>query len=210
MSATRRENLTEEARSKREWRRTILSAIAALDPQERQAQESALVDAFLALPGWAEARTVLLYVSAFPEELRTAPFLSMSYDAGKRLILPRVDRAEWRLRLHLVSDPTSQLTPGTLGILEPLADLPEVPVHAVDWALIPGVAFDRRGYRLGRGAGHYDRLLPGMRPDCLCWALCLDCQLVTGLPVEPHDIAMDGVTASSRTVRGVGRSRTGS
>ena len=54
--------------------------------------------------------------------------------------------------------------------------------------LVPGLAFDARGYRLGRGAGHYDRLLPTLRPDAPRWALALDCQLVEGLPIEPHDV----------------------
>jgi 5-formyltetrahydrofolate cyclo-ligase len=203
--------LRPEARSqgllaKRQWRRRIIAAVNALDPRARRAQEESLVDAFSRLPGWAEAATVLLYVSAFPEEIRTAPFLSMAYRSGKRVILPRVDRPEWRLRLHAVADPERDLAPGVLGILEPHAALSEVAPGSVDWALVPGVAFDERGYRLGRGAGHYDRLLPQMRPDCVCWALCLSCQLVPRLPVEAHDIPLDGVASPDRTIRGVGRS----
>ena len=194
------------APTKRQWRRSILAAIATLDADDRHAQESLLVDAFAGLPGWAEARTVLLYVSAFTEEIRTAPFLSMAYDAGKRVILPRVDRSERRLRLHAVTDLRSELTPGALGILEPRASLPEIPADAIDWALIPGLAFDERGYRLGRGAGHYDRLLPGMRFDCVCWAVCLSCQVVPSLPVEPHDVPLEGIAAPHRTIRGIGRS----
>ena len=57
-----------------------------------------------------------------------------------------------------------------LGIPEPRPDLPEVPPAAVDWALVPGLAFDERGFRLGRGAGYYDRLIPLLRPDAICWA----------------------------------------
>jgi 5-formyltetrahydrofolate cyclo-ligase len=91
--------------TKRQWRRTIIAAINALDPVDRRAQEQSLVDGFSRLPGWQAAGTVLLYVSAFPEEIRTAPLLSMAYRTGKRVILPRVDRSEHRLRLHPVSDP---------------------------------------------------------------------------------------------------------
>lgn len=206
MSAPRPGSVPEEGRTKRQWRRAILAAIATLDAGDRHAQEAALVAAFPELPGWAEARTALLYVSAFGEEIRTSPLLSMAYEAGKRVILPRVDRSEHRLRLHAVGDLQAELRPGVLGILEPLPGLPEVAAESIDWVLAPGVAFDDRGYRLGRGAGHYDRLLPRMRPDCICWALALDCQLVPALPVEPHDIALDGITTPHRTVRGVGRS----
>jgi 5-formyltetrahydrofolate cyclo-ligase len=197
---------SEMARAKRQWRRSILAAISTIDPSDRSDQEAALVEAFPKLPGWNDAQTVLLYATAFAEEIRTARLLSMVYDAGKRLILPRVDGAERRLRLHHVADLRRDLATGVLGIPEPLAGVPEVAANAVDWALVPGVAFDDRGYRLGRGAGHYDRLLPGMRPDCVCWALGLNCQLVPCLPVEPHDVALDGVTTPGRTIRGVGRS----
>ncbi len=111
--------------------------------------------------------------------------------------------------MHRVIDPASELRPGVLGIPEPDAGLPEVPADSIDWALIPGVAFDEFGYRLGRGAGHYDRFLPGMRTDAVCWALCLSCQLVPRLPVEPHDVPMDGITSPDRTVLGPGRSAEG-
>ena len=193
--------------SKREWRRAIVEAIAGLDPSDRRSQEASLAQALPGLPGWHEARIVLLYVSAFPEEVPTGPLLAMAYDAGKRVILPRVDRRERRLRLHAVIDPVRELAPGVLGILEPHPSLPETSADSVDWALVPGLAFDDRGYRLGRGAGHYDRLLPTMRPDAVCWSLCLGCQLVPRLPVEPHDVAVDGVTAPDRTITGAGRYR---
>jgi 5-formyltetrahydrofolate cyclo-ligase len=176
-----------------------------MDPDDRRAQESALVEAFPRLPGWSGARTVLLYVTAFDDEIGTGPMLAIALDAGRRVVLPRVDRSEHRLRLHAVRDPRRDLTSGVLGIPEPSATLPEVPAEAIDWALIPGVAFDERGYRLGRGAGFYDRLLPSMRPDCPCWALCLGPQLVPGLPVEPHDVPLDGVNAPHRAIRGPGR-----
>ncbi len=68
--------------------------------------------------------------------------------------------------------------------------------------LVPGLAFDEQGYRLGRGAGHYDRLLPRLRSDAVCWALCLSCQLLSRLPIEPHDRPLNGVSAPGRTVLG--------
>lgn len=186
-------------------RRAILEAVGSLALEIRRAQEATIADAFPRLPGWSGSRTILLYVSAFADEVDTRPFLTMALDAGTSLVLPRVDRAGRRLRLHRVADPRTDLEPGVLGILEPVAVLPEVRAEAIDWALVPGVAFDERGYRLGRGAGHYDRLLPELRPDCTCWSVCLSAQLVTRLPVEPHDVPVDGVTAPDRAIRGIGR-----
>src|SRR5262245_31182192 len=189
--------------SKPGWRRAILAAISALDPGERSGQERSLIAAFPDLPGWTAAETVLLYVSAFPEELETREILACAFDAGKRVLCPRVDRAARQLRLHVLADPETELRPGVLGIPEPRADLPEVSPESVDWVLVPGLGFDERGFRLGRGAGHYDRLLARLRPDAVCWALCLSCQLVPQLPVEPHDMPLDGITSPDRVIRGV-------
>jgi 5-formyltetrahydrofolate cyclo-ligase len=188
--------------AKRGLRAAIRAAIAALDLERRRMEEDELAARFPDLPGWADAETVLLYITAFTEELRTDGFLARSYQAGKRVICPRVDRDAKRLRLHRIQHLDNELSPGTLGIPEPRADLPEVAPESIDWVLVPGLAFDEQGYRLGRGAGHYDRLLPRLRLDAVCWALCLDCQLVPRLPIEPHDRPLDGVTAPGRTVLG--------
>ncbi len=197
---------TTPAWSKRRWRRFVLDAIAAMDADDRRAQEAAIVALFADLPGWSVARTVLLYAAGFPEEIETVPLLEIAYGSGKRVVLPRVDPIAGRLRLHPVGDPRSELLPGILGIPEPRPDLPEIDPEAIDWTLVPGLAFDQQGYRLGRGAGHYDRLLPTLRPDCSCWAIALSCQIVDGFPVEPHDIALDGLLTPDRRIRGVGRS----
>ncbi len=195
----------EDVRIKRSLRLAIREEIAALEPDLRRQEESRLAVRFPDLPGWAGARTVMLYVSAFPEEVSTADYWARAYMEGKRVISPRVDRAARELRLHQVEDPRTELHPGTLGIPEPRRDLPEVLPESIDWVLVPGLAFDDRGYRLGRGAGHYDRLMPRLRPDALCWAVCLSCQLVRHLPIEPHDMPLDGVCTPDRTIRGVRR-----
>jgi 5-formyltetrahydrofolate cyclo-ligase len=188
--------------SEKEWRQAIIAAVAALDSGVRRCQEGSLVAAVPDLPGFAAARTVLLYVWAFPEEFKTAAILACASDARKKVLCPRVDCAARRLRLHLLRDPQNELSPGVLGIPEPRADLPEVPPESVDWILVPGLAFDERGYRLGRGAGHYDRLLQQLRPDAVCWASGLSCQLVPRLPNEPHDMPLNGITTPDRVVPG--------
>jgi 5-formyltetrahydrofolate cyclo-ligase len=179
----------------------MVERILSLDPASRRLAESALAARFATLSGYAEAGTVLLYATAFPEEIDTRPLLVETLERGKRLVCPRVDRATRRLRLFEIKDLENDLTPGTLGIPEPRVDCPEVEPAAVDWVLVPGLAFDPNGYRLGRGAGHYDRLLPTLRAGTPCWALILDCQWAEDLPVEPHDIPLDGVLSPGREIR---------
>ncbi len=177
--------------------------IASLPLYQRRAEEDALVAGFASLPGLAHAETVLLFVAALPEEPRTNEIFRTAYSMNKRVLFPRVDRASRQLRLYVVDDPASDLRPGILGIPEPKPGLPEIPPEGVDWALVPGLAFDEQGYRLGRGAGYYDRLLPQLRPDATCWAICLPCQLMHALPVEPHDAPLDGIATPDRIVRGI-------
>ncbi|QEH34084.1 5-formyltetrahydrofolate cyclo-ligase family protein [Aquisphaera giovannonii] len=187
---------------KRAVRRSVIASVLSMTPSERSAQEEVLAGLFPGLPGYAQASSVLLYVKAFPEELDTRPFLHAAIASGKRLVCPRVDRAERRLRLFVVRSLSEDLEPGTLGILEPRGHCEEVRPGEVDWVLVPGLAFDERARRLGRGAGHYDRLLPRLRPGTPRHALAFDCQIVADLPVEPHDVPIDGVHTPSRAFLG--------
>lgn len=185
---------------KRVLRRMMVERILAVDEAERRRQQSDLTAAFPSLPGYDAAGTVLLYATAFPEEIDTRSMLEQALADRKRLICPRVNRAEKRLELFHVEDLSADFVPGTLGIPEPRPDGRLVEPGQVDWVLVPGLIFDHRCYRLGRGAGHYDRLLPQLRPDVPCWALAFDCQWVEALPVEPHDVPLDGVVSPARRV----------
>ncbi|MGO9809680.1 MAG: 5-formyltetrahydrofolate cyclo-ligase [Isosphaeraceae bacterium] len=190
----------QQRHQKRALRRSIKQSILGLDPDVRAAAEAQLIAQFPALPGYAAAQTVLLYVSAFAEEINTHSFFLHALAAGKRVLCPRVQRQDNRMRLFQITSPTANLEPGILGIPEPREDCALVAAAEVDWALIPGLAFDCRCYRLGRGGGHYDRLLPRMRPDASCWALGFDCQLAGELPIEPHDVPIDGVATPGRLI----------
>jgi 5-formyltetrahydrofolate cyclo-ligase len=186
--------------AKRALRRAAVARILALGAEDRRRQDAALLACLPHLPGFAEAATVLLYASAFPEEIDTRPMLDLARADGKRLACPRVDGPTRRLLLFTIDDPAHDLIPGTLGIPEPRQDLTPIDPSAIDWALIPGLAFDQHGFRLGRGAGCYDRLLPELRPDAPRWALLLEPQWVDRLPVEPHDQRLDGAV-SPQTMR---------
>jgi len=192
---------TQTRHLKRALRRSVITSILGLDPIVRTAEEDVLRKRFTELPGYASAETVLLYVKAFPEELDTRSFFADALATDKRVLCPRVERAEHRLRLYRIRSLDTDLEPGILGIPEPKLTCPEVKPTTVDWALIPGLAFDRGCFRLGRGGGHYDRLLPRMRPDCLRWSLGFDCQLVDHLPVEAHDAPVDGVAFPRQVIQ---------
>jgi 5-formyltetrahydrofolate cyclo-ligase len=109
------------------------------------------------------------------------------------LVLPRVDRQNRRLILHAVEDLHTDLHLARMNIPEPVPDRPIVEPQPIDWVLVPGVAFDRQGHRLGRGGGYYDRLLPQLRKAAPRWALSFSEQLYESIPTEPHDVPLHGI-----------------
>lgn len=184
---------------KRFMRRAMLERLLALDPVHRAEQDHWLASRFSTLPGLQRAERVLVFVSAFSEEISTRPLLRAAVELGKTLVCPRVDRRAHRLALFRVEDLDADLIPGAMGIPEPAAWCRPIEPGAVDWVLVPGLAFDDRCFRLGRGGGYYDRLLPTLRRDVPRWALIYDEQWVDDLPVEGHDVPLDGVVSPSRT-----------
>ena len=94
---------------------------------------------------------------------------------------------------HLTFHPGDNLHPGPFNILEPHHESPEVPLREIDAFICPGLAFDPKGGRLGRGKGFYDRILESARPDALKIGVCFPEQLVPETFSEPHDIHMDRV-----------------
>ncbi len=151
-----------------------------------------------ATPEWREAKVVCLHVS-FKQELGTGPLLQVALDDGKVLVLPRT-QPDGRLSLHEVTDLTT-LVASRLGILEPLPTAPARRPSDLDLVLVPGLAFDGEGNRLGYGAGFYDRLLAQTRPTTATIGYGYGFQLQAKVPTEPHDIALQAIATPQGIVR---------
>jgi 5-formyltetrahydrofolate cyclo-ligase len=158
------------------------------------------------LPQYQAARTVLYYVDA-RSEVRTRHYLPDALTHGKKIVVPYCVEGELEL-FHLSS--MDDLALGMYRILEPkpeLRPLPEkrVDVKEIDLIVVPGVAFDRRGARMGHGFGYYDKMLWQARPDALLAALAFECQLFDEIPTESHDIFMDRLITEKAVYTGLGR-----
>ncbi len=173
-------------------RRAVLRRRAALPEEERALLSGRIVATILNLPTYKNADVVLAYAS-FGTELQTDELLWRVLNDGKVLVLPRVEGSA--LGLYEVQDLTSDLAPGTWGIREPEPDrCPAVDRGGVGFALIPGVAFDRGGRRLGYGGGFYDRLLAGGLPDGTPLVSgAFEVQILDEVPTDPHDAPVDVV-----------------
>ena len=134
----------------------------------------------------------MLYLDIL-SEVRTRWFLPTAWSEGKHVVVPYCENGEIELfRL----DHVGELTPGTIGVLEPRRELRgraerKVDRSGPDLILIPGLAFDRRGGRLGYGKGYYDRFLRHVRRDATRLAVCFECQLFAEVPLLPHDVCMN-------------------
>ena len=139
-------------------------------------------------PRIIDSRTILAY-SALPDEVPTQALLDLLVKQGKTVILPRViSDTDMELRRYTGRH---DLQLGAYCILEPTGELFTV-YDTIDVAIVPGMAFDAEGYRLGRGKGYYDRFLVRV-PYLYKIGLCFSWQMVDNVPHDKHDIVMDEV-----------------
>ena len=178
-------------------RQRVLAARDVL-PAAAQAAASAAIGArILARADFMSARTVLLTLP-FGSEWDTIAVVRAALAAGKTVTMPRVDPATRTLVLHAICDPARDVLAGYRDIPEPRPACLPVSVDAIDFVLVPGVAFDRAGRRLGYGGGYYDRLLPLLPARAARVAGAFEVQLVDHVPAAPHDVAIDAVVTESR------------
>jgi 5-formyltetrahydrofolate cyclo-ligase len=161
-----------------------------------QAELEAIQSRVMTLPDWASARAVSAY-AARPDEIATDELLRALWERGVRVALPRVRASE--LQLHLVAADT-QLTSSALGVREPEPGAPSLEVERIDLFLVPGLLFDRHGRRLGRGGGHFDRLLARARPEATRVGLCHASRVVDALPEDPWDARMNFVVTTAELI----------
>jgi 5-formyltetrahydrofolate cyclo-ligase len=186
-----------------ELRQLTRTRVAQITPEQRSALSAAVTDQLLSRPEWQRAQRILGYLP-LKDELDLSPVLESALAAGKTVALPRYlpDQGAYCAALitdHFATDNFSSLSPGAFGIPEPSASAAIMPLNQLDFVLVPGVAFDASGRRLGRGKGFYDRLLANVNnADCIKCGIAADEQIVTGIPAEPHDITMDFVLTPTR------------
>ncbi|HVL49372.1 MAG TPA: 5-formyltetrahydrofolate cyclo-ligase [Candidatus Thermoplasmatota archaeon] len=176
-------------------RREALARRDAIEPDLRASLASKATKRLLGLSVMRPGATVGFY-AARGSEMPTDGLLADALRRGVRVALPRVDRATGALTFHAVADPAA-LRPGAFGIREPASTAP-MPEN-LDAIVVPGVAFDPRGHRLGTGRGYFDRYLrdrPGLRIG-----LAFEAQIVEALPDEPHDEPMDLIVTEKRVLR---------
>ena len=185
--------------AKRSLRERVLAARDSLSPEFRAAASAAICAALAARDDFAAASTVLLTLP-FGSEWDSMALLLAALERGKAVVLPRVNATARTLELCRLSEPSRDVLPGYRGIPEPQSHCALIAAEAIDWVLVPGVAFDIAGHRLGYGGGYYDRLLPQLRSDAARIAGGYEMQLVDRLPAAPHDVPVQALATETRTL----------
>lgn len=158
--------------------------------------EKALCSNILSHPWFLASRTVMAY-SAIPPEIDLQPVLEAVLAQGKTLLMPRCER-DGTMTARVIPE-LSFLEKGSYGIMEPPEHAELFPAGEIDLVLVPGLAFDPKGRRLGRGKGYYDRFLP----DCGGKTMGICRCLISEVPVEKHDIIMDAVVTANAIFYGM-------
>lgn len=160
-------------------RQRLLVWRGALPAAEVERRSAAVTAHVLAWAGWRAAGTVLVYLATL-REVQTLALIESALSEGRRVAAPGVDG-----RLRQLIDPGA-VRRSRRGVPEPDPDgCPVLDVAGIDLALLPGLAFDPGGGRLGRGGGFYDRLLPQL--GCPACGLCFREQIVARVPLDPWD-----------------------
>ncbi len=178
-------------------REKIRVRVKTIPAAERAADSTLLCARLREQPVWSAARFVLLF-APLPDEPDLWPLLNEAIAAGKTVALPAFVPGTNGYLARQIIDPARDLVAGRFGIREPLPTCPAVSLNRLDLVLVPGIAFDVRGGRLGRGRGFYDRLLADVRgPKC---GVAFEEQIVEAVPVGPLDIRLNCILTPTRWI----------
>ena len=173
--------------TKGELRKTLLHRLRQQKEEARRRSSEAIWRKVLRLTAFRRATTVCCYV-ALPYEVQTRRMIEAMLEEGKRVVVPVVRPRTKRLWLSEVRALDRDLAPGAFGVSEPVPSARRpVPERELDLVFVPGLAFDRRGHRLGHGHGYFDRFLARLPAATPTVGLAYRFQLVDRLPVDPHD-----------------------
>lgn len=173
--------------NKQELRRAIRERKRAMTEEEIVERSNALAEKFYHTPAYQAAATIYGYLP-YNQEVRTVPMLQRALDEGKRVAVPKVYGEEMRF---IYLEDLTQVSKGYAGIPEPIADAP-VAEDKQALVLMPGLAFDPQGHRIGYGGGFYDKFL-AKEPHHPTLALCYEFQMLAHLDTEEFDIPVDTV-----------------
>ena len=185
---------------KSELREEISKKVAALSAKEISEKTKAIETRLFDFANFLESKIALMYVNN-NGEVHTGNILRRAYDYGKIVVLPAFNTENYDMTLLKVDNLDKDLQEGPRGILEPNEIRCKiVPIERIDIAIIPAIALDEKGGRIGSGEGYYDRLIPRLAITTRKVALALEQQIVPQIPIESHDKHVDIIITEDRVI----------
>lgn len=186
------------SRTKSELRREYTQMREAMDQSEVERLSEKIIDTILKLPVFKRAETVMVYLN-FKNEVDSLRMIEESYKAGKKVVIPYCEKETMEIIPSELNDIETEIVKGKNGYLQTKKDcVKPVPIEDIDLIVVPGIAFDKRCYRLGFGAGYYDRFLRKLNFEKPTIGLCYDFQIIHSIPIEGHDVPLDFVITEER------------
>jgi 5-formyltetrahydrofolate cyclo-ligase len=177
-------------------RKQIREALQKISPAVRMAESLDLCRRLE--PQLQSAHTILFY-APLPDELDVWLLLEKLLPAKRHCALPAFDGATQSYSARRVTNLETDIFTGKFGVSEPLSSCVEIPLNRFDLVLVPGMAFDLNGHRLGRGKGYYDQILPAT--SGIKCGVAYDFQLLEKIPAELHDAKADFILTPARELK---------
>jgi len=182
--------------AKKNIRDAILSKLKLQEEEERLNKSRRIEQKLFNLPEFQRAKTVMFYVST-KFEVDTLNMIKKAIKLGKRVAVPVVSKDKKQMLVSLISGEASELEYGPYTIKQPKEDhFNLIPPQDLDLIVVPGVAFDKGGMRLGRGKGYYDRFLESKHDQTATVGLAFDFQIIQNLPYGCHDRSVEQIISA--------------
>ena len=192
--------MEEIQKTKADIRKEIAATIGRLSVDELAEKTSLIENRLFDFANFLEAKIALMYIEN-PNEVKSAEIIRRTFDQNKIVVIPLVKTDTKKFKLFKIDDFAKDLKPGQNGILQPdPGRCRTVPIDCIDIAIIPGVAFDEKGGRIGSGDGYYDRLIPHLPVTTRKVALALDYQIIPQVPIVSHDKHVDIIITDKRII----------
>jgi len=186
--------------TKSKIRKDMITALESFSENEIALKTRKIENRLFDFANFVEANITMLYISC-PGEVSSRNIITYCLDYKKIIVLPAFDSQKFRIRLFKIDNIEKDLKPGSRGMLEPdTLRCKPVPVECLDIAIIPGIAFDEKGGRIGSGEGYYDRFIPKLPITTRKVSIAFEDQIIPQAPMESHDKHVDIIITNERTI----------
>jgi 5-formyltetrahydrofolate cyclo-ligase len=180
-------------------RRTVLTRRDALTDEQRLAASDAIAEFAMQLLAKQPSGSIVALYAPKGSEVDTTRIDAFARTRALRVVYPRINDGDRRLAFHEVT--IDELVPATFGLREPAVSAPTVELADIAALIVPGLAFDRAGGRIGWGRGYYDATLSAASPAALRIGLAFECQVIDHVPRDPHDAPLHYVVTEAAIYR---------